>query len=368
MRTRKKVCVGLFVVVAMVLASRPLVELFQHTQRLPGNNPDDELSVERTKVMLADRLVGLLNLQSGNTVLDLGAGFGMYAFRLARAVGPDGTVFATDVDEEAISHLAERARKEEVANVVPVRVAGRGLDPFYRAHTFDVIFASDVVTEIRNPEAFFDALRPSLREGSGRLWVVTVRLDPDFTLDEFGSPDNLRAALTSDLAQTALVPRLSAASRQALVAGQPAASPDSFVETALEDLNRLLADHSLWPEAQEKRWPLNAQDAKLRAVLSEMLAREGVFGTEADPRGGAAKRVLRLLIRILLLNLMDNTLWSKAVALNKLSKAQLQPLLAPLTFDTFWGRPAFLESVGYEVVQEHKDIHYCCVWEYRRAR
>lgn len=367
MRLKTKVYLGLLIFAAAIILSRPLVDLLGQFHRLPGNNPDDELSRERERIMLSDKLVALLDLQAGSTVLDLGAGFGMYTFRLARAVGPSGKVFATDIDDKAVNFLAERARREGASNVEPVLVTGRGPDPFYHKHVFDLIFASDVVTEIDNAEAFFDALRPSLREGTGRLWVISVRLDPDFTPVEFENPGSLRRALTAGAAQTFIVPRLSAASQRALAADEAPSGSEAFMSAVLDDLNRLLGDRTLWPEMLSKRWPLSDQDDNLRSVLSEMLDKQGVFTTQAE-LGNETRRFLRMLNRILILNLLDNRQWSRAVAFNKMSKAQLIPLLTPPAFETSWGRPSFLENAGYEVVREHTSLPYWSVWEYQRRR
>jgi 2-polyprenyl-3-methyl-5-hydroxy-6-metoxy-1,4-benzoquinol methylase len=367
MRIRTKVGIGLFLLIAALILSRPVVDALTRQNPLPGNTAQDELSSERVKMMAPDEIVKLLNLPAGSTVLDLGAGFGMYSFRLGRAVGPTGNVYATDVDPKTIAHLNDLSRKEGAVNVTAVQVSGHGLDAFYRDHQFDVIFASDVITEIRSPESFFDALRPSLKAGTGRLWIVTMRPDPDFTSAEFGDPGLFQRALLSGERQSPIVRRLSPAAQQALAAQPTAASAEPFAALALADLNKMLEDPTLWPEAQEKKWALNQQDANLRHVLSEALAKKGLFAAQASVTDDT-RRILRLLNRILLLDLLGSDVWCKAIALNKLTQAQLKPLLAPLTFQTFWGRPAFLDEVGYEVVREHTSIPYCCVWEFKRKR
>jgi hypothetical protein len=160
---------------------------------------------------------------------------------------------------------------------------------------------------------------------------------------------------------------LSEAARLGLDA-EPAAPDDgAFAAAAVADLNRLLEDATLWPESQAQQWPLRQQDASLRSALSALLAKRGMFTARSRPDDDA-RRALRLLNRLLIADLLGSERWGKAIALNTLTPAQLRPLLAPLTFQTFWGRPAFLETVGYEAVGERSENPYCCVWEYRRAR
>jgi ubiquinone/menaquinone biosynthesis C-methylase UbiE len=367
MRFRTKLAIGLLLIIAGVILSRPVIDYFVNKNTPAGNNQEDELSFERSRVMSPETIIKLLSPQPGSTVLDLGAGFGMYSFRLGQAVGSTGKVFATDVDPKVIAFLNERVREKGAANVIPVKVSGHGVDSFYREHKFDLIFASDVIPEIRSPEKFFDELRPSLKEGTGRLWIVNLRLDPDFTAVEFGDSGTLRNILLPSGVQSTIARRLSSATMQDLAAPPATATPDKVTAAVIADLNRMLEDPTLWPEAREKKWPLNQQDAILREVLTSMLDKKGVFTSQKGVTD-ETRRVLRLLNRLIIMDLMGSNSWSKAVALNKMSKSQLKPLLDPLTFPTFWGRPTFFDKIGYEVVQEHKTITYCNIWEFKRIR
>jgi predicted methyltransferase len=45
-----------------------------------------------------ERLAALLELRPGSVVADVGAGDGAYAVALARRVGPEGRVYATEID------------------------------------------------------------------------------------------------------------------------------------------------------------------------------------------------------------------------------------------------------------------------------
>src|SRR3990172_9550282 len=67
-----------------------------------------------------ERVVEALGLEPGARVADLGSGGGYFTFRLARAVGPTGKVYAVDVDEDLNAYVAERAREEGHANVETV--------------------------------------------------------------------------------------------------------------------------------------------------------------------------------------------------------------------------------------------------------
>ncbi|MGI9431239.1 MAG: methyltransferase domain-containing protein, partial [Myxococcota bacterium] len=46
------------------------------------------------------RVIEVLEIPSGRRLADVGSGGGYFSFRLAEAVGPDGHVYAVDVDAE----------------------------------------------------------------------------------------------------------------------------------------------------------------------------------------------------------------------------------------------------------------------------
>ena len=61
--------------------------------------------------------IGILKLAYGQRVVDLGAGSGHYVFEAARAVGEAGTVYAIDIQNELVRHVAKEARLRRLANV-----------------------------------------------------------------------------------------------------------------------------------------------------------------------------------------------------------------------------------------------------------
>lgn len=72
---------------------------------------------ERLGWQKPDEVVRALGLREGAVVCDLGAGPGVFALRLARAVGPRGRVHAIDVEPRMIELLRERARRAGIGNV-----------------------------------------------------------------------------------------------------------------------------------------------------------------------------------------------------------------------------------------------------------
>ena len=68
-------------------------------------------------------------ISSGDTVLDLGAGYGDFSLLAALRVGPSGRVIAVEPDPLAFKFLNRNIRINDIANVVPVHAAVWGHEP-----------------------------------------------------------------------------------------------------------------------------------------------------------------------------------------------------------------------------------------------
>ena len=62
------------------------------------------------------RLIGPY-VKHGQVVADLGCGLGYYTLALARCVGPEGQVYAVDLDEKSILSLKKKVDKERFHNI-----------------------------------------------------------------------------------------------------------------------------------------------------------------------------------------------------------------------------------------------------------
>ncbi len=64
-----------------------------------------------------DQIMDSLGVADGSVVADIGAGSGWFTIRLARRVGPQGLVYAEDVQKEMINAISRRVSREGLANV-----------------------------------------------------------------------------------------------------------------------------------------------------------------------------------------------------------------------------------------------------------
>jgi ubiquinone/menaquinone biosynthesis C-methylase UbiE len=333
----------------------------------PGQNAEDHLSPERRKFMTPEEIVRIINPRPGSTVVDIGAGYGLFTVPLARAVGSSGKVFATDVDRRVISYLSKTSRDSGMTTINPVKVRADGVDPFYKQQSFDLMLLADIIELLDAPEAFLNELRPSLKEGTGRIWVVQLRHDPDFSEIEFTAPAIQRDLLQGSAPQSPIVRRLSARTRDALRADPAAGGGDAFLALLIADLNRILEDPTFWPEIQSLNLPLNADEQNIRKTLSQKLSEKGYFTPGAVISDGAAMPALRLLNRLVLQEMLRLDYWGKTLKLSKMTpdKSLPAPLLAMLV-----NKPDYallFRNAGYEQVQ-HRVMTYSRVWEFRRTR
>jgi ubiquinone/menaquinone biosynthesis C-methylase UbiE len=125
--------------------------------------------VNRDQWQQPEKVIAALQIRPGDQVADLGAGGGYFTFKLAKAVGPTGKVLAVDIDGEMIDLIADRARKESVANVETI--VARVDDALLPEGGVDLIFTSNTYHHIGNRVAYFAKLRGYLRPG-GRIAVI----------------------------------------------------------------------------------------------------------------------------------------------------------------------------------------------------
>ena len=80
-----------------------------------------------------DQVMDALGIADGTIVADLGAGGGWFTVRLARRVGPQGVVYAEDIQEQMLESIDRRVKREGLRNVR--MVLGASDDPKLPAQT-----------------------------------------------------------------------------------------------------------------------------------------------------------------------------------------------------------------------------------------
>jgi ubiquinone/menaquinone biosynthesis C-methylase UbiE len=124
-----------------------------------------------------ERMLDALKIPRGAVVADVGSGVGYTSLRIARRVGVEGTVLATDLQPEMLRMLAHNLRAAGVANVKPILCTPT--DPKLPEGKVDLALMVDVYHECSAPAATLQGLRKALKPG-GRLVLVEFRAeDPE---------------------------------------------------------------------------------------------------------------------------------------------------------------------------------------------
>ena len=64
-----------------------------------------------------ERIIGLLEIQKGSVIADFGAGHGYFTIPLARATGPDGRVYAIEIQKAGLTVIRTKAKLEHLLHI-----------------------------------------------------------------------------------------------------------------------------------------------------------------------------------------------------------------------------------------------------------
>lgn len=167
---------------ALLLATAPSMTSAQTAAQQPPRQrrlfPPQDLGLlsapDRDDWNKPDLIMDALGVADGAAVADLGAGGGWFTIRLARRVGPNGVVYAQDIQPQMIEAINRRVQQEALANVRTVlgtpsdaRLPG-GLDAVL------IVDAYREMDEPSRPQVIQDLLRSIGRalKPQGRVGIV----------------------------------------------------------------------------------------------------------------------------------------------------------------------------------------------------
>ena len=155
---------GAVVVCAVVVGAqaKPKVPLFPPQDLGLLESPD------RDQWNKPDQIMDALGIADGSAVAELGAGGGWFTVHLARRVGPNGVVYAEDIQPQMIEYIGRRVQREGLTNVRTV--LGTAKDPRLPPG-LDVVLIMDVYQEIEDPVTLLRNVEQSLTP-QGRIGIV----------------------------------------------------------------------------------------------------------------------------------------------------------------------------------------------------
>jgi SAM-dependent methyltransferase len=133
-----------------------------------------EVSVQRKHIVEA------LDVSSGMTVADIGAGTGLFLPDFDSGVGSEGRVYAVEISPKFLEHLRERAEREKLARVEVVK----GLEDSVAlpAASIDLAFVCDTYHHFEYPRSTLASLYTAIRPG-GSLVILDFERIPGKSRD-----------------------------------------------------------------------------------------------------------------------------------------------------------------------------------------
>jgi ubiquinone/menaquinone biosynthesis C-methylase UbiE len=163
---------------ACVLAAVCATQLAaQQTTPPPGRLfPPTDLSVlespDRAAWQKPDLIMDALRIAENATVADVGAGSGFFTVRLARRVGPNGIVYAEDIQQLMLESIKRRVSREGLKNVI-TRL-GTATNANLPKGALDAVLLVDVLDDETDRIRLLRHLAESLKP-QGRIGIVNYQ-------------------------------------------------------------------------------------------------------------------------------------------------------------------------------------------------
>jgi ubiquinone/menaquinone biosynthesis C-methylase UbiE len=176
--------------VVLAIAVSAVAPHAQHTRLFRPEDLSELEGPDRDEWQRPDKIMDVLGIGEASVVADLGAGSGWFTPRLARRVGPNGMVYAEDVQRPMIQAIKIRVDRLGLKNVTTV--LGTATDPRLPV-PIDAVLIVDAYHEMEQPVALLRNVAKVLRL-PGRIGIVDFTKDgggPGPAMEERVDPDRV---------------------------------------------------------------------------------------------------------------------------------------------------------------------------------
>lgn len=159
--------------VCAAMSAAPQQPRAAHGRLFPPEKLGELEGPDRDEWQQPEQIMDRLLIADGSRVGDIGAGGGWFTVRLARRVGPNGRVFAEDIQRQMIESMQRRVAREGLNNVETIQ--GSASDPRLPSG-LDAVLIVDTYPQLDDPIGLLTHVRRSLAPG-GRLGIVEFKTD-----------------------------------------------------------------------------------------------------------------------------------------------------------------------------------------------
>jgi ubiquinone/menaquinone biosynthesis C-methylase UbiE len=164
----------------------------QHGRLFPPENLGLLEGPDRHLWQRPDDIMDALGIGEGSVVADLGAGSGWFTIRLARRVGPNGKVYAEDIQSQMIESIDRRVRREGLQRTVETKL-GTPTDPRLPPGRLNAALIVNAYYEMEQPVVLLRNVARSLKP-DGLIGIVDFKKDgfgPGPPMDERVDPERI---------------------------------------------------------------------------------------------------------------------------------------------------------------------------------
>ncbi|MFL6279551.1 MAG: methyltransferase domain-containing protein [Vicinamibacterales bacterium] len=160
-------------VLALTLMFAVAAPLAQHTRLFRPEDLSELEGPDRDEWQQPGKIMDVLGIGDSSVVADLGAGSGWFTIKLANRVGPNGLVYAEDIQRPMIQAIKIRLDRLGLKNVVTV--LGTATNPAL-PKPVDAVLIVDAYHEMEHPVALLANVATSLQPRA-RIGIVDFRKD-----------------------------------------------------------------------------------------------------------------------------------------------------------------------------------------------
>ena len=163
---------SLVLVTGLLLQAQQAPPKERHGRLFPPEDLGLLESPDRAAWQKPDQIMDALRVADGSTVADIGAGAGWFTIQLAQRVGPNGMVYAQDVQRQMLESIKRRVGREGLQNV-QTRL-GSGSNPNLPVASLDAVLVVDAYQEVEDRVTFLRNLARALKP-TGLIGIVNYK-------------------------------------------------------------------------------------------------------------------------------------------------------------------------------------------------